>query len=67
MRRRFIVPYWVFTLDDPEERAYAAGQLYVNFHSEANPGGEIRGQILPENIEVIFAALAGGQERNNFV
>jgi hypothetical protein len=25
--------------------AMAAGQLYVNFHTKANPGGEIRAQI----------------------
>jgi len=30
VRRRFIVPYWVFTLDDPEERAYAAGRILVS-------------------------------------
>jgi hypothetical protein len=29
VRRRFVVPYWVFTLDDAEERAYAAGRILV--------------------------------------
>lgn len=42
--------------------AFAAGRLYVNVHSPANPGGEIRGQILPEGISVLFTELAGEQE-----
>lgn len=28
--------------------AYARGELYFNVHTVANPGGEIRGQIVPE-------------------
>jgi hypothetical protein len=28
-------------------KAYKAGELYVNVHSDANKGGEIRGQIKP--------------------
>jgi hypothetical protein len=27
LRSRFILPYWIFTLDDPMERAYAAGRI----------------------------------------
>jgi hypothetical protein len=27
VRRRFVLPYWVFTLDDAEERAYAAARI----------------------------------------
>jgi hypothetical protein len=28
-------------------KAYKAGELYVNVHSDANKGGEIRGQLKP--------------------
>jgi hypothetical protein len=41
--------------------AYAAGRLYVNVHSPANPSGEVRGQILPDGVEVVFAELSGAQ------
>ena len=42
--------------------AFAAGRLYVNVHSPANPGGEIRGQILPEGITLLLTELSGEQE-----
>ena len=42
--------------------AFAAGRLYVNIHSPANPGGEIRGQVLPEGIALLFTELSGEQE-----
>src|SRR5258706_13799474 len=35
------------------------GNLYVNVHTTANPGGEIRGQI---GRQVFFASLIGAQE-----
>ena len=35
------------TLTDAQFKAYKAGNLYVNVHSEANKGGEIRGQLMP--------------------
>jgi CHRD domain len=34
-------------LTDDQYAAYKAGNLYVNVHSAANKGGEIRGQIKP--------------------
>lgn len=39
--------------------ALLAGQLYVNVHSAANPGGEIRGQITPQGIALAIAGLDG--------
>ena len=34
-------------LSDDQFQSFNAGNLYVNVHSTANPGGEIRGQIKP--------------------
>ena len=34
-------------LTDAQYDAFKAGTLYVNVHSEANKGGEIRGQLKP--------------------
>ncbi|HMN46114.1 MAG TPA: CHRD domain-containing protein [Povalibacter sp.] len=34
-------------LNDEQYAAYQAGKLYINIHSAANKGGEIRGQIKP--------------------
>ncbi len=38
------------------------GMFYVNVHSQANPGGEIRGQILRPGDTLWVANLTGGQE-----
>lgn len=34
-------------LNDTQYEAFRLGNLYVNVHSAANPGGEIRGQMRP--------------------
>lgn len=35
------------TFSDADYTAFKSGNLYVNIHSEANKGGEIRGQLKP--------------------
>lgn len=34
-------------LSDEQMKSYKAGGLYVNVHSDANKGGEVRAQIVP--------------------
>jgi len=34
-------------LSEEQMKSYKAGDLYVNVHSEANKGGEIRAQLMP--------------------
>lgn len=34
-------------LTDAQFEAFKAGKLYVNVHSAANKGGEVRGQLMP--------------------
>jgi hypothetical protein len=42
--------------------AIKAGGTYFNLHTAANPGGEIRGQIVAKG-DALFAALDGDQEQ----
>jgi hypothetical protein len=42
--------------------ALLEGKLYITVLSAANPNGEIRGQILPSNVTVVWTALTGSQE-----
>lgn len=39
-----------------------AGNLYINLHTAAHPGGEIRGQVLPNAGTTFTAAFTGDQE-----
>lgn len=58
VRRRFALPYWIFTLPDAEERAYAAGRLLV---SERRLGALCA--ISPVNLINLRRALEGNAER----
>lgn len=49
------------TLDDAQATALVAGDLYINIHTSANPGGEIRGQILADGGNQKCGG-AGGEE-----
>ncbi|GGF66419.1 CHRD domain-containing protein [Alteromonas lipolytica] len=40
----------------------ASGGHYVNIHTPANPGGELRGQILTDNFVLVAFGLSGDQE-----
>jgi CHRD domain/Bacterial Ig domain len=42
--------------------ALLQGKLYVTVQSAAHPNGEIRGQILPSNVTVVWTALTGSAE-----
>jgi CHRD domain len=35
------------TLTPEQAQQFMAGEWYVNVHTQANPGGEIRGQVMP--------------------
>jgi Bacterial Ig domain/CHRD domain len=52
----FVVPANV-TLSAEQAGAFAQGRLYVIATSDANPNGEIRGQLAPESVRVTFSGL----------
>lgn len=49
-------------LTEAQSDSLAAGDLYFNAHSTDNPGGEIRGQIVPAILTLKTATLTGAQE-----
>lgn len=54
---------WTGTIVSPAVvAAIQAGNTYVNLHSAANPGGQIRGQVLPEVSTRLLARLRGSEE-----
>lgn len=50
------------SLDMATATQLLSGGHYVNVHTEANPSGEIRGQITPDNIQVYGITATGAQE-----
>ena len=57
----FVVPPNV-VLSAAEADALAQGRLYVIATSDANPNGEIRGQLAPESVRVTFSELDASPE-----
>ena len=39
------------TLTPDQAQQFNAGEWYINVHTQANPGGEIRGQVVPPKAE----------------
>ena len=50
-----------FTLSNAEVDALFTRRMYVNVLTEALPGGEIRGQLLPDGADEIFRAVFSGR------
>jgi hypothetical protein len=50
------------TLTASQIASFNAGNLYFNVHSTANPGGEIRSQIVAATLKIGNAALDGAKE-----
>jgi CHRD domain len=54
--------YGTGTLPAGEADALRAGKLYANVHTTANPGGEIRGQLIQPGEHLYSANLLGASE-----
>ncbi len=42
--------------------SFQSGGTYINVHSDENPAGELRGQVLPAGVTLLRATLSGEQE-----
>ncbi|MFQ5570027.1 MAG: Ig-like domain-containing protein [Rhodothermales bacterium] len=51
-----------FALDAGQRAMLEGGLLYVNIHTDALPGGELRGQVLPVSHRVFEFSLSGNHE-----
>ncbi len=48
------------TLTDPQIKDLEAGKWYVNVHTAAHPGGEIRGQVMPQKVAAHAMPMKSG-------
>jgi hypothetical protein len=49
----------IFSDPNLNEAALLAGNMYLNVHTQSFPGGQIRGQIVPEPASMLLLASAG--------
>lgn len=49
-------------LTETQFASLAKGKTYVNVHTPANPGGEIRGQLVPPGVHLVPTAMSGAEE-----
>ncbi|MEB3341643.1 CHRD domain-containing protein [Okeania sp.] len=57
-----------FTLDDTEVEAVQLGGAYINLHTEDNGSGELRGQVVLENLDTVIPTedvVYNGDSRDN--
>lgn len=58
----FLADNNTFTLTNDQKTALLARGCYVNVHTLTRPGGEIRGQLLPDAMMYFAAILSGSSE-----
>lgn len=46
----------------PDRATLSAGGTYIDVHTAAQPGGEIRGQLIPGGVDLVRCALSGDFE-----
>ncbi len=49
-------------LSTTELASLLAGGTYINLHTTGNTAGQLRGQVVPANIQVLFSNLEGAQQ-----
>ncbi|MEJ2088657.1 MAG: CHRD domain-containing protein [Gammaproteobacteria bacterium] len=56
------VGHWSTSVDfaAADVTAYEAGRFYVNLHTPAHGSGEVRGQIVPPGVEVVYTEMTAG-------
>ncbi len=59
---RFLADSNTFVVTGDDLSALLGRALYINIHTADNPGGELRGQILPESQYFFNALLVGSQQ-----